>query len=68
MRCLNKLNLIYYDHVMMCNNNITFRLIGNVSDQNYYFLIHIFAFLSFEGRESYRKSMATSLATGRRIL
>ena len=21
MRCLNKLNLIYYDHVMMCNNN-----------------------------------------------
>ena len=37
---------------------------------NSYFRIEtlLFCFLSFEGRESYSKSMAANLATGRRIL
>ena len=75
MRCLNKLNLIYYDHVMMCNNNnITLSRFEMFLIKTLFFLIHIFAlrlpfyFLIFEGRESHSKKMATSYATGWGIL
>ena len=68
MRCLNKFNLIYYDHVMMCNKFEMFLI--KILFFNSYFRIEtlIFCFLSFEGWGSYSKSMITSLATGRGIL